>query len=109
MKSENGFDRFLKVRARELRKAMTFSEVMLWMKLRNYGMMEYDFHRQVPLLRFIADFYCKELKLVIEVDGITHDEEEVQQRDAEKDAELWKSGITVLRFNALDVVKDIED
>ena len=58
----------------------------------------YDFHRQKPLLNYIADFYCPELNLVIEIDGYSHEFEETQIRDKRKEIELKKWGITVLRF-----------
>jgi very-short-patch-repair endonuclease len=48
-------------RAKQLRKNMTYSEVKLWMELRNGGMMGYDFDRQKPMLNYIVDFYCKDL------------------------------------------------
>lgn len=70
-------------------------------------MMGYDFHRQIPLLDFIADFYCEELQLVIEVDGITHHEESVIIRDDKKDEELGKFGIVVIRFNDREILKDM--
>jgi hypothetical protein len=53
---------------------MTFSEVKLWEILNNGKMMEYDFDRQKPVGNYIVDFYCKDLMLAIEVDGITHSE-----------------------------------
>lgn len=63
----------------------------------------YDFHRQKPLLNFIADFYCAELNLVIELDGYSHQFEEVIAKDELKENELNSWGIHVLRFNDNDV------
>ena len=61
----------LKVLARQLRKNSTLSEVLLWQRIKQkaYGI---QFHRQVPLLEYIVDFYCHELKLAIEIDGDSH-------------------------------------
>jgi len=61
----------LKALARQLRKNSTLSEVLLWQKIKQkgYGV---QFHRQVPLLEYIVDFYCHELKLAIEIDGDSH-------------------------------------
>lgn len=71
--------------------------------------MGYDFHRQKPLLNFIADFYCYELKLVIELDGYTHQFEEVIAKDEMKQDELEEIGLTVLRFDDAEVMKDINN
>lgn len=58
--------------ARKLRKEMTFSEILLWNELKQKKMLGYDFDRQKPLDNFIVDFFCKELGLVIEIDGDSH-------------------------------------
>ena len=71
--------------------------------------MGYDFHRQKPLLNFIADFFCHELKLVIELDGYTHQFEEVIAKDEMKQSELEEIGLTVLRFTDEEVMKDINN
>ena len=62
----------LKEFARQLRKNSTLSEVLLWEKLKQRSM-GVQFHRQVPLLEYIVDFYCHELQLAIEIDGVSHD------------------------------------
>jgi very-short-patch-repair endonuclease len=94
-----------KRRAKELRKSMTFSEVLLWNSLKNFQMMGYDFDRQRTILNYIPDFYSKDLNLVIEVDGITHQDENVFIKDEIRDDDFLKIGISVLRLNALDIVK----
>lgn len=66
----------LKELARKLRNNSTQSEIRLWQYLKGKQMMGYDFHRQKPLLNYIADFFCHELALVIELDGYTHQFEE---------------------------------
>ena len=71
-------------------------------------MMGYDFDRQRPMLNYVVDFYCKDLFLVIEVDGITHHDENVFLKDEVRDDELAEYGITVIRLNALDVVNEME-
>ena len=58
---------------------MTFSEVVLWNELKNGQMMGYDFDRQRPIGNYIVDFYSKDISLVIEVDGITHEEEHAKK------------------------------
>lgn len=94
----------LKALAKSLRKQITYSEVVLWNRLKNFQMMGYDFDRQRPILNYIVDFYCKDLFLVIEVDGITHYDNNIIQKDAVRDDELAKYDIIVLRVNALDIV-----
>lgn len=98
----------LKMLAKDLRKQMTFSEVKLWMHLNKSQMMGYDFDRQRPMLNYIVDFYCKDLQLVIEVDGITHHDERVAMKDEVRDDELAEYDVTVIRLNALDVVNNID-
>lgn len=61
----------LKEYARYLRKNSTISEVLLWKKIKNKSL-GVEFHRQVPILEFIVDFYCHELFLAIEIDGGSH-------------------------------------
>ncbi len=65
----------------------------------------YDFHRQKPLDNFIADFFCHELKLVIELDGYTHQWEETMVKDQIKEQKLNELGLKVLRFEDEEVYK----
>src|SRR5437868_12362174 len=62
----------LKGRARMLRTNTTRAEALLWTKLNRKQMCGYDFDRQRPLDEYIVDFYCKELRLAIEIDGSSH-------------------------------------
>ncbi len=71
--------------------------------------MGYDFHRQKPLLEYIADFYCYELELVIELDGYTHNFEEVLASDETKQKALENLGLTVMRFADPEVLYDINN
>ncbi|MBW6483291.1 MAG: DUF559 domain-containing protein [Vicingaceae bacterium] len=97
----------LKDLARKLRNDSTKSEIKLWMELKGKQLYGYDFHRQKPLLNYIVDFYCSELELVIELDGYTHQFEEVVIKDELKEIELKKCGLTILRFNDTEVMKDM--
>jgi very-short-patch-repair endonuclease len=99
----------LKELARQLRNNSTISEIKLWQQLKGKQMLGYDFHRQKPLLNFIADFYCYELQLVIELDGYSHQFEEVQIKDAFKQNQLEELGLTVLRFQDKDVLRDMNN
>ena len=66
------YNQELKLLARQLRKNSTFPEVLLWqnIKQRAYGV---QYHRQVPMLNYIVDFYCHEIGLAIEIDGSSHE------------------------------------
>jgi very-short-patch-repair endonuclease len=98
----------LKDFAKKLRQNMTFSEVKLWNEIKNGKMMGYDFDRQRPIGNYIVDFYCKDLQLVLEVDGITHEDEKVIQKDEIRQNELEELGVSFLRFDALLVVNKVE-
>jgi very-short-patch-repair endonuclease len=98
----------LKEFARKLRKTMTFSEVKVWNELKNGQLMGYDFDRQRPIGNYIVDFYCKDLLLVLEIDGITHQDERVMYKDGIRQKELEELGVTFLRFDALLCVNKVE-
>lgn len=66
------YNKKLKGFSRDLRIESTVGEVMLWQGLKKKQMLGYTFNRQKPLLNYIADFYCKPLKLISEVDGDSH-------------------------------------
>ena len=94
----------LKLFAKKLRSTMTFSEVKLWNELKNEKMLGYDFDRQRPIGNYIVDFYCKDLQLAIEADGITHSEEEAVRRDKFRQEQLETCGVSFIRFDALLIV-----
>ena len=93
----------LKLLARKLRNNSTYAEVLLWNQLKNKKLNGYDFHRQKPILNYILDFFCHELYLAIEVDGITHDAENQQVKDKARQSEIEALGITFLRFDDMDI------
>ena len=62
--------------AQMLRKNMTLSEILLWQQLKGKQLLGYDFHRQKPIDEYVVDFYCPKLKLVIEIDGDSHEGKE---------------------------------
>ncbi len=98
----------LKDRARQLRKNMTRAEVVLWQHVKGKQLNGYDFDRQRPLDEFIVDFFCKELMLVIEIDGVTHDDEQGQIRDQFRQERLESLGVQFLRFQDEDVKQNLE-
>ena len=99
----------LKELARELRKNATKAERVLWKSLSGKQCFGYDFHRQKPLGNFIVDFFCQELMLAIEVDGISHNQPKVHAKDLEKEVFLNGLGITVIRFQDDDIYPDNRD
>ncbi len=99
----------LKELARQLRNDSTKSEIKLCHFPKGIQMYGYDFQRQKPLLDFIADFYCYELTLVIELDGYTHNFEEVIAKDEIKQSKLEEVGLTVVRFADIEVMDDINN
>ena len=111
MKSDyynHGYNKNLQPYASRLRKEMTKAEACLWKYvLRARQLRGFQFRRQRPVLNYIADFMCKELMLVIEVDGITHLWEETIRKDKKKQADLEAAGFTVLRFTDDDVLNNI--
>lgn len=94
--------------ARILKKNMTFAEILLWEKLRNRRFQNLKFRRQHPISRFVADFYCHEKKLVLEVDGPIHLSIESQEYDENRSFEIEKLGIRILRFKNEEAEKNME-
>ena len=74
--------------SKKLRNESTQSEVVLWNRIKRKAL-DVSFHRQFPIENYVLDFYCKELKLAIEIDGYSHDNEEAQTRDQERQND-WK-------------------
>jgi len=94
--------------AKELRKNETEAEKILWTKLSKNQILGLQFRRQHPINRFIADFYCAKIKLVIEVDGSIHQIPEFQEHDAERSELLNNFGITVIRFTNEQIIEEID-
>jgi len=103
------YNPILKKIARQLRNDSTKSEIILWKHLKGKKMMGYDFHRQKPLDNFIVDFYCQELMLAIELDGYSHQLEEVMNKDVLKEIKLNEVGVKVLRFQDKEVYYSINN
>jgi very-short-patch-repair endonuclease len=94
-------------RARVLRKTMTVAETKLWQYLQNNQFHGLKFRRQHPINRFIVDFYCHTLKLVIEIDGGVHLQEIQHERDVNRTYELNELGLKVIRFENKIVMTNI--
>lgn len=95
-------------KAKNLRLRMTFAEKKLWEELKSKKLQNYKFRRQHPILNFIADFYCHELFLIIEVDGKYHNTIEQKEYDKQREELLNFQEIEVLRFTNEEVLNSIE-
>lgn len=94
-----GPDRFLLPRARDLRRRSTLAEARLWEQLRGRRLGGFKFARQSPAGSYIADFLCRERRLIVEVDGATHSTDEELEADRERTRFLGDHGFRVIRFS----------
>ena len=94
--------------ARQNRQKQTKPEKLLWNRIRNRQLKGYKFRRQHPISNFIADFYCHERLLAIEIDGNYHNQAEQSDYDSGRTFEINELGIRILRFTNQEVEQDIE-
>ena len=94
--------------ARENRKNPTPAEDLLWRNLKDRKLANKKFRRQHPIDKFIADFYCHECKLIIEIDGEYHNDSEQQEYDMGRVYELSELEVKVIRFTNEEVLKEME-
>jgi len=99
----HGRGRLKTEQARELRQRATPAERRLWALLRTWRLGGFKFRRQAPLWGFVADFYCPEAGLVLELDGGIHATTQHITYDSERDALLAGRGLHVLRIPNQDV------
>ena len=95
-------------RAKQLRQALTRAETLLWRYLKANRIDGLGFRRQVPIRNYIADFVCLSVKLVVELDGESHDFAERQRADQHRDAFFASEGFQVLRFANEQVRSNLE-
>jgi very-short-patch-repair endonuclease len=93
-------------RARTLRHDSTPPEQLLWLALRNGQIGGLKFRRQHPIGPYVADFYCHGIGLVVEVDGMSHDDK--IRQDAEKTTYIGGQGLRILRVTNDDVMRDLD-
>jgi very-short-patch-repair endonuclease len=94
--------------ARRFRRSPTEAEGVLWKHLRGSGLGGLKFKRQHRFGRYIVDFYCAELQLVVEVEGGIHDHDDQREYDTAKFNEIESHGLTVLRVKNEDVMNNTE-
>ena len=95
----------LQTRARELRRHSTLSEIIFWNAVKNKQIDELNFDRQKVIGDYIVDFYCPKFKVVIEIDGSSHDNK--AEYDYKRDEYLYSLGLHVLHIYESDVRFDI--
>lgn len=96
------------LKAKVLREKMTIPEKLLFERLRKNQLLGLRFKAQHPISQFIVDFYCHQLRLVIEIDGEIHENNEAKEYDSNRTIELEKFGLKVIRFKNEDVIDNID-
>ena len=93
---------------RMLRSNMTRAEACLWKYALRAGQMKgFTFRRQRPVLNYVADFMCKELSLIVEVDGITHLDEDAKEKNRRRELDLVSVGFRIIRFTDEAILNNI--
>ncbi|HAR63788.1 MAG TPA: hypothetical protein DCS13_10015 [Candidatus Margulisbacteria bacterium] len=87
-----------KDKRRSLRNNMTKAEAIMWNTLRNDSQLGYRFVRQYSVEAFVIDFYCRKLRLAVEIDGSVHDVDGARDYDQAREQIVKQYGITFLRF-----------
>jgi len=95
-----------RVRARELQRNLTDAERIIWYGVRAHRLNGVGFRRQAPIGPYIVDFVSHAAKLIVEIDGGQHFENEQEKRDARRTRFLEAKGYRVLRFSNLDVTRN---
>ena len=101
-------DKWQRGRARQLRQKMTRAENLLWRYLKAHHVDAHAFRRQTPIRPFIVDFVCRSAKLIVEIDGVSHDSAQRQEHDRRRDDWFASQGYVVLRFSDEQVLKNSE-
>lgn len=102
-KNRSGFQQ----RRKNLRNNSTKAEIVLWQKIKNQQL-GIKFRRQYNIECFIVDFYCHELRLIIELDGSIHYEEVINKHDQTRQNILENKGYTIIRYSNHKVLDDID-
>ena len=100
------YNKSLRQRASELRKAGNLSEALLWLQLKSGKFNGLDFDRQKIIGNYIVDFYCAEKGVAIEIDGISHDDK--GEYDKRREEFLNSLGVRVLRIDDIDVKRNLD-
>ena len=95
-------------RCKKLRKSATPQEIIVWSRLRAKRFHNLKFKRQYPVGKYIVDFICLDKKLIIEIDGFQHKEENQERYDKERTNYLEELGFKILRFWNNEVNNNLE-
>jgi very-short-patch-repair endonuclease len=95
-------------RARSLRRDATSAERILWQHLKGQGLFGFKFVRQEPIGPYIADFLCRQTKLIIEIDGATHSTDEEIAADSHRTGFLQELGFRVIRFTNEAIFESVD-
>lgn len=93
----------------KLRNESPRAEYILWQKLRRRQVRGLKFHRQYGICNYVVDFYCPEIKFVIEVDGDTHYDPEAIKKDSMRTDKLRDYGLIVFRFDNNEIYNNIQN
>lgn len=105
---QSHYNKNLKQFARSLRNDSTKGEIILWKEpLGNRKMLGLQFLRQYPIENYIADFICRKIRLIIEIDGYSHNNR--FEKDLARDTNLKKLDYTILRFEEQEVCTDLNN
>ena len=104
---KSNYNKNLKQFARKHRKQGTKGEAMLWKFILKSNKTGFTFNRQYPIDNYIVDFICRKLKLIIEIDGNSH-ELKPNNNDYERQKKLESLGYQFIRFSEFDVVRNLE-
>jgi len=105
-RSNNNYNKNLKEYARKLRNHSTLAEVILWNKvLKQKQLKGYPFLRQRPIGNYIVDFFCKDLKMIIELDGTIHCFQKTKDKKREDD--LREMGYHIIRFHNQEIQNNL--
>jgi very-short-patch-repair endonuclease len=95
--------------ARQLRKRSTIPEKILWERLRRHQLGGFKFKRQHHIGRYVVDFFCSELRLIVELEGGIHEKENQKEYDEVRFEELESLGFKTLRIKNDEVINNIEN
>jgi very-short-patch-repair endonuclease len=99
---------FRRATARRLRAKQTDAEMKLWRQLRRLETKGTHFRRRVPIGPYVADFACMASRIIIELDGSQHGDEEIKARDEGRTRWLESEGYRVIRFWNTDPIENLE-
>lgn len=96
-----------KQKRNQLRHALPQTEVILWSRLQGKQLNGFRFRRQHGIGRYVADFYCPAVKLVIEIDGDSHFTDQAEKYDEQRNEYMRMLGLKVIRFTNQDIRKNL--